>query len=113
MTEELVVSMLDKAAELGITPDDPRFPVVQLERWVYPEFVHGIASGAPVPLKGAPDDGRDGSGPMQGWTGAVRPLQDSGKRVKRLAWPYPRRSGSRLRGSTRVGLPARASCPHP
>ena len=53
VTEELVVSMLNKAAELGVTPDDPRFPVAQLERWVYPEFVHGIASGAPVPLKGA------------------------------------------------------------
>ena len=53
VTEELVVSMLNKAAELGVKPDDPRFPVAQLERWVYPEFVHGIASGAPVPLKEA------------------------------------------------------------
>ncbi|OLP83939.1 hypothetical protein AK812_SmicGene35243 [Symbiodinium microadriaticum] len=25
----------------------------RLEKWVHPEFVHGIASGAPVPLKGA------------------------------------------------------------
>ena len=27
--------------------------MVKLEKWVHPEFVHGIASGAPVPLKGA------------------------------------------------------------
>ena len=26
---------------------------MRLEKWVHPEFVHGIASGAPVPLKGA------------------------------------------------------------
>ena len=45
--------MLNRAAELGIGTDDPRFPVVKLEKWVHPEFVHGIASGAPVPLKGA------------------------------------------------------------
>ena len=31
----------------------PPFPVVKREKWVHPEFVHGIASGAPVPLKGA------------------------------------------------------------
>ena len=53
VTEELVVSMLNRAATLGIRPDDPRFPVVQFEKWVYPEYVHGIASGSPVPLKGA------------------------------------------------------------
>ena len=45
--------MLYRAAELGIGTEDPRFPVVKLEKWVHPEFVHGIASGAPVPLKGA------------------------------------------------------------
>ena len=45
--------MLNRAAELGIGTEDPRFPVVKLEKWVHPEFVHGIASGAPVPLKGA------------------------------------------------------------
>ena len=38
--------MLNRAAELGIG-------TVKLEKWVHPEFVHGIASGAPVPLKGA------------------------------------------------------------
>ena len=52
-TEELLVGMLNRAAELGIGTEDPRFPVVKLEKWVHPEFVHGIASGAPVPLKGA------------------------------------------------------------
>ena len=51
--EELLVGMLNRAAELGIGTEDPRFRVVKLERWVHPQFVHGIASGAPVPLKGA------------------------------------------------------------
>ena len=53
VTEELLVVMLNRAAELGIGTEDPRFLVVKLEKWVHPEFVHGIASGAPVPLKGA------------------------------------------------------------
>ena len=53
VTEELLVGMLNRAAELGIGTEDARFPVVKLEKWVHPEFVHGIASGAPVPLKGA------------------------------------------------------------
>ena len=53
VTEELLGGMLNRAAELGIGTEDPRFPVVKLEKWVHPEFVHGIASGAPVPLKGA------------------------------------------------------------
>ena len=52
VTEELLVGMLNRAAELGIGTEDPRFPVVKLEKWVHAEFVHGIASGAPVPLKG-------------------------------------------------------------
>ena len=43
----------NRAAELGIGTEDPRFPVVRLEKWVHPEFVQGIASGARVPLKGA------------------------------------------------------------
>ena len=38
---------------VGIGTDDPRFPVMKLEKWVHPNFVRGIASGAPVPLKGA------------------------------------------------------------
>ena len=49
VTEELLVGMLNRAAELGIGTEDPRFPVVKLEKSVHPEFVHGIASGAPVP----------------------------------------------------------------
>ena len=53
VTEELVVGMMNRAAELGIGTEDPGFPVVRLEKWVHPEYVHGIASGAPVPLKGA------------------------------------------------------------
>ena len=47
------MGMLNRAAELGIGTNDRRLPVVRLEKWVHPEFVHGIASGAPVPLKGA------------------------------------------------------------
>ena len=48
ITEELIVGMMNRA-ELG-----PRYPpVVRLEKWVHPEFVHAIASGAPVHLKGA------------------------------------------------------------
>ena len=53
ITEELVVGMMNRAAELGIGTEDPGFPAVRLEKWVHPEFVHGIAAGAPVPLKGA------------------------------------------------------------
>ena len=53
VTEELVCGMLNRAKELGLKPDDPRYPVVQLERWVHAEAVHGIAASSPVPLKGA------------------------------------------------------------
>ena len=53
VTEELVVSILNRAAALGLKPDDSRFPIIQFEQWVYPEYVHGIASGSPVPLKGS------------------------------------------------------------
>ena len=53
ITEELVVGMMNRAAELGIGTEDPGFPVVRLEKWVHPEFVHGIAARAPVPLKRA------------------------------------------------------------
>ena len=53
VTEELVVSILNHAASLGIKPNSPEFPVVRFEQWIYPEYVHGIASGSPVPLKGA------------------------------------------------------------
>ena len=51
--EELLMGMLNRAADLGIGANDCRFPVVRLEKWVHPEFVHGMALGAPVPLKGA------------------------------------------------------------
>ena len=47
------MGMLNWAADLGIGTNDRRFPVVRLDKWVHPEFVHGIASGAAVPLKGA------------------------------------------------------------
>ena len=47
------MGMLNRAAELGIGTNDRRFLVARVEEWVQPEFVHGIASGAPVPLKGA------------------------------------------------------------
>ena len=54
VTEELVVGMLNHAKSLGIGTEDPRFPILKFERWVHPEFVHGIAAGSPVPIKGAP-----------------------------------------------------------
>ena len=53
VTEELVCGVLNKAKEMGLKPDDPKFPVVQMERWVHAEAVHGIAASSPVPLKGA------------------------------------------------------------
>ena len=53
VTEELVAGMLNRAADLGIGPEDRRFPVIRFEKWAYPEYVHGIAAGSPVPLKGA------------------------------------------------------------
>ena len=53
ITEELILGILNRAAELGLKPQDPTFPIVQFEQWLYPEFVHGIASGSPVPLRGS------------------------------------------------------------
>eukprot|EP00435_Cladocopium_sp_Y103_P020683 s114_g5.t1 len=64
VTEELVAGMLNRAADLGIGPEHRRF-----EKRAYPEYVHGIAAGSPVPLKGAvvrllegtdPENARDG-----------------------------------------------------
>jgi len=52
ITEELVVGMIRHAAKLGISPDDPRYPIVQLEKWPSPEVVNGIAAGHPVHLVG-------------------------------------------------------------
>ena len=46
VTEELVVGMLNHAKSLGISTEDPRFPIVRFEHWVHPEFVHGIAAVA-------------------------------------------------------------------
>ena len=91
MTEELLVGMLNRAAELGIGTEDPRFPVVKLEKWVHPEFVHGIASGAPVPLKGAAVlrvTLLEGKTPEE-----ARALQDRGPRQQRLARVDPRQQG--------------------
>ena len=45
------MGMLNRAAELGIGTNDRRLPVVRLEKWVHPEFVHGIGSGALVFLR--------------------------------------------------------------
>ena len=45
ITEELLMGMLNRAAELGIETNDRRFPVVRLEKWVHPSL-SGIASGA-------------------------------------------------------------------
>ena len=35
---EVLMGMLNRAAELGIGTNDRRFPVVRLEKWVHPEF---------------------------------------------------------------------------
>ena len=45
--------MLNHAKSLGISTEKPRFPIVRSERWVHPDFAHGIAADSPVPLKGA------------------------------------------------------------
>ena len=48
-----------RASDAKARASDPtNMCFVKLEKWVHPEFVHGIASGAPVPLKGAEDPGR-------------------------------------------------------
>ena len=53
IAEELVVSMVEHARKKGVQPDSKDYPILRLEKWVFPEFVHGIASGKPVPLKGS------------------------------------------------------------
>ncbi|CAJ1448521.1 unnamed protein product [Effrenium voratum] len=53
ITEELVVSMVEHARKKGVKPDSKDYPILRFEKWVFPEFVHGIASGKPVPLKGS------------------------------------------------------------
>ena len=53
ITEELVVSMVEHARKKGVQPGSKDYPILRFEKWVFPEFVHGIASGKPVPLKGS------------------------------------------------------------
>ena len=72
VTEELVAGMLNRAADLGIGPEDRRFPVIRFEKWAYPEYVRGIAAGSPVPLKGAVVLRVT---LLQGWTRSVRAVQ--------------------------------------
>jgi hypothetical protein len=50
--EELVLAMIEYALKQNIMPDDPRFPVAQLERWPLKEVVTGLAASAPIELKG-------------------------------------------------------------
>ena len=51
--EEIVVGAINVAMAKGIPPNDPRFPVVQLEKWPVPECCTGISRGHDVPLIGA------------------------------------------------------------
>ena len=50
VAEEVVVGALNVAKALGIAASDPRYPVVQLERWNTPECVTGISRGNDVPI---------------------------------------------------------------
>ena len=52
VTEEMIVGMINMAYREGIKSTDPRYPIVQLERWPLQEVVTGIAAGHPVPLAG-------------------------------------------------------------
>ena len=47
-----MTGLVNCALKEGLAADDPKFPVVQFERWPLPEVVNGIAKGAPVPLVG-------------------------------------------------------------
>ena len=51
--EEIVVGAINVAMAKGIPPNDPRFPVVQLEKWPVPECCTGISRGHDVPIIGA------------------------------------------------------------
>jgi hypothetical protein len=53
VTEEFVVGLLNHCARQGITAKDPRFPVLQLEKWPSKEKVSGVAKDTPVHLVGA------------------------------------------------------------
>ena len=35
ITEELVIGMLNRAADLGVGPEDKGFPIVRFEKWTY------------------------------------------------------------------------------
>ena len=53
VAEEVVVGALNVARAMGIGTRDPRFPIIQLEKWPVPEFVTGISKGHDVPIIGA------------------------------------------------------------
>eukprot|EP00969_Alexandrium_andersonii_P093428 4125932-Alexandrium_andersonii.AAC.1 len=51
--EELVVGCINCAKDNGLSPKDPSYPIVQLERYRESEAVTGIAKGHAVTVKGA------------------------------------------------------------
>eukprot|EP00969_Alexandrium_andersonii_P261544 11562625-Alexandrium_andersonii.AAC.1 len=53
VTEELVVGCINTARDYGLSPKDPNYPIVQLERYRESEAVTGIAKGHAVSVKGA------------------------------------------------------------
>jgi hypothetical protein len=53
VTEEFLVALLNCAAKRGLSPTDPTYPVLQMERWPEAEEVSGVAKEKPVQLLGA------------------------------------------------------------
>ena len=51
--EEVVVGCVNVARRHAVAPSDPKFPLVQLEKWPTPEAVTGISKGHDVPILGA------------------------------------------------------------
>ncbi len=51
--EELVVGAINRAHARKLDPEDPEYPVIQLERFKEPELVNGIASGHPLKIVGS------------------------------------------------------------
>ena len=49
ITEELVIGMLNRAADLGVGPEDKGFPIVRFEKWTYPEYCKGKTAGPFLP----------------------------------------------------------------
>jgi hypothetical protein len=49
----MLIGMLNKCWEEGITPDSKDWPIVQLEKWTNAEMVMGIAAGTPLTLAGS------------------------------------------------------------